>query len=349
MEARSRFAWLLAGLLAVMVPEEGFAAVDDAWITAKTKMALLTTDGAPATDVNVDTIDGRVTLHGKVSTEQEKAKVGEIAKRIDGVREVRNLLQVVPNRTRDAVEAKDEDVQKRVVQALADSPQLEGSDIEVQSVNQGVVLLAGTADSFSDHLSAVSAAKRVPGVRRVATEVKSPDRLADETVATDVTGAAGDAARSAGATANDAWITAATKLRLLADGDAPALDINVDTEGGVVTLFGMVASDAESRAAEQNAKQVTGVKQVKNELQVVASARQDVVAAADGEVAESVEAALDERDALDEVSVEVKNGVVRLSGAVPSQIDRVTAAVVARSTPGVRSVLADDLRVEARS
>jgi osmotically-inducible protein OsmY len=40
--------------------------VSDAWITAKTKIALLTTEGFTAWAVSVDTVDGKVSLFGKV-------------------------------------------------------------------------------------------------------------------------------------------------------------------------------------------------------------------------------------------------------------------------------------------
>jgi osmotically-inducible protein OsmY len=50
------------------------AAEPDAWITMKTKVSLMTTDGIHTSDLNVDTVKGVVTLHGKVSTEAEKAK-----------------------------------------------------------------------------------------------------------------------------------------------------------------------------------------------------------------------------------------------------------------------------------
>ena len=58
-------------------------------------------------------------------------------------------------------------------------PALKSSQIAVQSVNQGVVLLAGTATTLSAHLRAVEVVAGVPGVRRVASEVQSPDTLAD--------------------------------------------------------------------------------------------------------------------------------------------------------------------------
>jgi osmotically-inducible protein OsmY len=44
--------------------------------------------------------------------------------------------------------------------------------VKVQSVNKGVVLLAGKTDSLQAHLEAVQVAGAVPGVKRVATEVQ---------------------------------------------------------------------------------------------------------------------------------------------------------------------------------
>jgi len=49
---------------------------------------------------------------------------------------------------------------------------------------------------------------------------------------------------------------------------------------------------------------------------------------------------------LKDISIEVKSGVVRLTGTVPSGGRRLEAAVAARSVPGVRAV-EDDLRLEA--
>lgn len=70
----------------------------DAWITTKAKIALLTTEGVSATAIHVDTTDGRVTLHGSVATAPDKAKAAKTVRGIEGVREVRDLVQVVPGR-----------------------------------------------------------------------------------------------------------------------------------------------------------------------------------------------------------------------------------------------------------
>jgi hyperosmotically inducible protein len=345
----SRVALAFALLFGVAATPSASFAATDAWITAKTKMALMTADGVSAQDVNVDTVDGRVTLHGKVSSDAEKNRATEVARKIDGTREVRNLLQVVPPSAEKAVATSDDQIQKDVTAALKGDPQLEDSDVTVQSVNKGVVLLAGSAKTFSAHLSAVETASHVAGVRRVASEVKSPDTLSDAEVRRGtVADAMTESSRATSRVMDDMRITSATKVRLLADSETPALDINVDTHDGVVTLFGTVSTEAQKQAAEANARKVSGVKSVKNDLQVVASSRQEAVSAKDDDLEKAIESALDKRDSLSDadIDVEVKNGVVRLTGSVPSEADRITAAVVARSTPGVRSVLAEDLRIK---
>ena len=70
--------WIKSSVLAVvlgvaLVAPVG-AATPDAWITTKTKLALLTTEGVSGTAIHVDTVLGRVTLHGKVRSAEEKAK-----------------------------------------------------------------------------------------------------------------------------------------------------------------------------------------------------------------------------------------------------------------------------------
>ena len=144
----------------------------DAWITMKTKIALMTADKVSAADLNVDTVNGVVTLHGKVATDAEKAKAEQVAAKIDGVKNVKNLLQIVPNSRREVVERADADVKDAVQAAFKANARVKDSGISVASVNKGVVLLAGKTKSLESHLDAVQAAYAVKGVRRVASEVQ---------------------------------------------------------------------------------------------------------------------------------------------------------------------------------
>jgi hyperosmotically inducible protein len=144
----------------------------DAWITMKTKIALMTADNVSAADLNVDTVNGVVTLHGKVATEAEKGKAEQVAAKVDGVKSVKNLLQIVPNSKREIVERADNDVKDAVQSAFKANARVKDSGITVASVNKGVVLLAGKTRSLESHLEAVQVAYAVKGVRRVATEVQ---------------------------------------------------------------------------------------------------------------------------------------------------------------------------------
>jgi len=342
------YAVIAAAALVLTGSTTAFAAQPDAWITSKAKIALLTSADVSAIAVNVDTVDGRVTLHGKVRNEAEKTKAGEVVARIEGATEVRNLLQVVPARDEKAVEASDDQISTRVKDAFQKDPRLAASGISVQSVNKGVVLLAGETPSMTTHLRAVTVAVGVPGVRRVATEVKGADQLADVEPGQATTGHGATGSATMTGVVSDAWITSATKLRLLANSETPALDINVDTQDGQVTLFGMVPTAAVKATAEAEARKVDGVKGVSNDLQVVAVPKQEAVAAKDEDIKSAVERALERRQASigDDVDVDVKAGVVRLTGSVPSEDARVTAATTARATKGVKAVLWEDLKIE---
>lgn len=313
----------------------------DPWITTKTKIALLTADDVSGMSVNVDTVNGRVTLHGKVETAGEKVRAEEIAKRIEGVTQVRNLLQVVPDTKKKATKHEDTAISKSVKAALESDAALQDSKINVASVNKGVVLLGGTASSLSAHLRAIRVAARVDGVHRVASEVKSPDMLADREIRQDEQTAQKPPVstdRGIGTTFSDMWISTAAKVRLMADGETPAMDINVDTENGVVTLFGIVPTKEAKAAAEADVRKVDGVKQVDNALQVVPAEKQEAGEVRDEDALEAAKKALAGKSAFKNVSVDVKNGVARLTGNVPSQSDWLMAAVTVRSSRGVRSV-----------
>ncbi len=336
---------VLAVVVAVALAAPAGAATPDAWITTKIKLSLLTTEGVSGTAIHVDTILGKVTLHGKVPSADEKAKAESLAKNIDGVLEVRNLLQVVTPERKKAVQVSDDALKQRVEKALQADASLKESSISVKSVNKGVVLLSGTAKTLSAHLRAVETVAWVPGVERVSSEIKSPDALADAEIWHDPTPKRSSRGESnIWDAASDIWITSVTKMTLLTDSRTPALDINVETRAGVVTLFGIVPSQQAKDAAGADTRKVSGVKRVVNDLQVMTRAKEATVKVRDADIELDVKKALEKADFKD-IRVEMKNGVVRLSGTVPTGARRLDAAVLARSIEGVRAVK-DDLRIE---
>jgi len=66
--------------------------VDDAALTAKVKSTLLADSQVKGTQIDVDSNNGVVTLHGSVATASEKARAEQLAQNVEGVRSVRNNL-----------------------------------------------------------------------------------------------------------------------------------------------------------------------------------------------------------------------------------------------------------------
>jgi osmotically-inducible protein OsmY len=339
------------GLGAAMFLGTPPAAADtgDPWLTAKTKIALMTAEDVGGTAIDVDTYDGVITLHGKVTTPQEKARAAEIAKSVSGVKDIRNLLQVVPEADRETVKVSDSQLKDRVATLLDRDAALDDSSIKVSSVNNGVVLLSGEAKTISDHLRALEDARAVQGVKRVASEIRSPDKLSDNELwygddRRDVAAAKGAKPEDS---SWDAWTTASVKLRLLSNREVPGLEINVDTLDGIVTLFGTVPTQATKDLAHKLALEAKGTRMVKNQLQVVAKPEQKQVAEQDDKIQVNLKKRLADNPELKDadVSLEVSKGVVRLTGTVESQRDHLAVLTTARGTQGVRSLI-DEIRIE---
>lgn len=68
--------------------------------------------------------------------------------------------------------------------------------------------------------------------------------------------------------ANDSWLWFKTRTALLTTNDLRESTINVDVVNDVVTLKGSVATAAQKTKAEQVAKDIEGVKSVRNQLTV---------------------------------------------------------------------------------
>ena len=73
---------------------------------------------------------------------------------------------------------------------------------------------------------------------------------------------------TAGEYVDDSTITASVKAKLAGDKIATLTRIDVDTTNRVVSLNGIVQSPDQKARAEQLASQVSGVKSVKNNLQI---------------------------------------------------------------------------------
>jgi hyperosmotically inducible periplasmic protein len=83
-----------------------------------------------------------------------------------------------------------------------------------------------------------------------------------------VSGCTSMTGQTAGQYMDDTTITTSVKAKLTAEKAANFTRIEVDTTNQVVTLNGIVESADQKAKAEQIARQVGGVKSVKNNLQI---------------------------------------------------------------------------------
>ncbi len=341
-------------LAASLMASPVFAGTPDGLVTSKTKLSLFTTAGIKSSAVHVDTNDGIVTLYGKVPSAEQKTVAERTARDVSGVRDVKNLLQVVRAADETGVARTDKEIMSKVEKELKAAATLKSSSISVKSVDKGVVLLSGDAKTLSDQLQAVTIADRVPGVRRVASEIKGPDVFGNDERVTFLNRPSNTAAKSepkptqTKSSGSDMRISAAVKMKLLTASQVPSTEISVDTDDGVVTLFGIVPSTEVSKAAVAEASKVSGVHRVQNNLEVVPSSQKKVVDAKDDDIYRDLSLAFKNRSELNDVKTAVKNGMVVLSGTVDSSWDEMTAMRAARTVNGVRGV-DNQLKLKERS
>ena len=202
----------------------------DPGITAAVKARLIGDATVEAYQIDVDTSQKVVTLSGTVGTSAAKERAVTLARETDGVSDVVDRIAVDP--------------QKASAGGVAD---------DINRVGQE--LREGTRQ-------AADAAKRV--VQGAGDEAREATKAA----AGQAPARVGEAADHAQAVVSDTAITSAVKVRFLADADVSGLKIDIDTDAGVVTLNGTVASRAEATRAIELARDTAGVKRVVDRLKV---------------------------------------------------------------------------------
>jgi hyperosmotically inducible protein len=140
-------------------------------------------------------------------------------------------------------------------------------------------------------------------------------------------------------------MTASVKLRLFTAAQVPSAEISVDTDDGVVTLFGMVPTADVKKSAAEEAGKVSGVTRVLNQLEVVATSHKKAVEAKDSDISRDLALAFKDRPEFRKVETAVKNGTVRLTGTVASGWDEVNVARLVRQIAGVKGV-EDQLKID---
>ncbi len=149
---------------------------------------------------------------------------------------------------------------------ITESDLLDHTDISVET-NNGVVALTGTVATEAQKAHAEELAKNTTGVVSVNNQLNlNPDQ--NKGMVGNAEEKTKEAYSETKGELSNARITSEVKLKFAADGTVKALNIDVDTSNGVVTLNGTVNSRKELDQAVRLAKSVDGVKHVKSNLTI---------------------------------------------------------------------------------
>lgn len=126
------------------------------------------------------------------------------------------------------------------------------------------------------------------------------------------------------------------------------VSVTQDTDKGIVTLGGQVASDSQKSQAESLAKSLAGGEVVADQIAVIPPGGEKDANAVNSDLDQGIDknldAALIQNKMHDSVKYAVKNGVVTLTGEVNSESTRTGAEQVAAGVPNVQQVV-NDLQV----
>jgi len=226
----------------------------------------------------------------------------------------------------------DDRIESSAKQSYVFKTYLKGDDIQIKSTD-GAVALTGTVSDESNKSLARETVASLPGVKSVDNklEVKGEVPVAQ----------------------TDQWLIAKVKSALLFHRSVSATETEVLAKDGTVTLRGKAVSVAQKNLATEYARDVDGVKNVKNEMTV------STVATKPGKktVGEKVDAVT---ESIDDVSitalvkttllfhrstsalnttVETKKGVVELGGKASSAAEKNLATKLVSDVFGVKRVV----------
>jgi hyperosmotically inducible protein len=142
----------------------------------------------------------------------------------------------------------DDIITSKVKAKLAADPEVNPFEIDVDT-QEGVVRLSGWVDKSSQRTEAEKLTRQTKGVRSVENELEVGPK-------------------SFGQTIDDGVIVTKVKAKIMANVDLNPFNIDVDSEKGVVTLSGRVASQEQKDMAGKLARETKGVVAIHNRLKV---------------------------------------------------------------------------------
>jgi len=200
---------------------------------------------------------------------------------------------------------------------------LKDDDIKIQS-KDGVVTLTGTVAEESHKSLAKETVAGLPGVKSVDNKLEVKGTPPPEN--------------------SDAWLTTKVKTTLLFHSSVSAGKTEVETKDGIVTLRGNATSQAQKELTTEYAKDVEGVKDVKNEMTVSKTGKKTPETTSekidDASITAQVKTALlfHRSTSAFQTTVTTKRGAVTVGGKAKNAAEKDLVTKLVKDINGVKSV-----------
>jgi osmotically-inducible protein OsmY len=289
-EVAEEIAWSVEGVVTVVnnldvETEEDYPV--DTVISNNIRSRLNLNTDLDATEITVSVQGNTARVNGEVDTYWEKTEAEDIARGVPGVQRVVNSLTVVPTER-----IRDERIAEEISLAVDRNVFIDEDNVTIR-VADGVVELSGVVEDRYAYNAVADIARLTQGVREVDNNmvIDEPRPLiADEAIREEIIDQL-------------EWDTRVETDQVL-----------VTVEDGEVTLSGEVDSFREKQAAEDDAWQVAGVRELDNEL-VIRTVEETVT---DTTIESSVANTILQSSGLEAENVDIdsRNRVVTLTGTV---------------------------------
>ena len=218
----------------------------------------------------------------------------------------------------------DERIESSAKQSYVFKTYLKDDAISTYS-KDGVVTLKGTIKEYSHKSLAQETVASLPGVKSVDNQLEYKGEYPSEN--------------------SDAWLSMQIKYSLFYNRNVSAMNTQVYVVDGIATLRGNADSQAQKDLAGEYAKDVKGIKDVKNDMVVVPVTNPAVKTKSeqmdDASITAQVRTAFlyHHSTSAFKTGVETNNGVVTLTGVTSSSAAKDMASKVANDVDGVNSVI----------
>lgn len=298
----------------------------DAEILKEVRAVLATNPVSEPLEVTAQINNGLVTLEGVADSWEQRRLTTKAIKSVEDVTEIENNIIV-----RHESIPTDDEITNVVIEALKWDDRIDGDRITVDVENQEVTLGGSVYSARQKTLAKQKA--HVEGVKSVnAEDLQVKPALRSELV---------DNKQSSSQELSDADIKKAVKDALTYDPRVFSFEITTKVNDGIVNFSGKVDNLRAKQAAEEDAENTTGVREVKNNISV----ENEVIVRPelsfdDSSLQERARNALNRSTLVeaDEITITVNNGHAEVTGTVDSDFEKQQTTEILESVIGILSI-----------